>query len=193
MSNQFLDEEINHSQRFIKSGWAVIHANLKINISSKIIPSELWSNLKACIHLELELQEDEEKFFQLKKKGKTNLLLREKIINYSWFYVLGMYEVLRVVNSRREILGFDKKTEYLFHSKFLAIEKVRVPLAKIEIARKGHKAFAPWFSFPATDGFSFGWRFGDGTYVSRIKISKISKEMLQLIAGEGFVVKKTKF
>jgi hypothetical protein len=105
-------------------------------------------------------------------------------LTYSYLWVLGSYEILRSVDQRcskspppfvnAEIAAAVRATKYQF-------ERVRVPLAKFEAARKFAKSDGT-VAFPAIHAeHGISWRVSQDTYIARESLSQAFMETLRLL------------
>jgi hypothetical protein len=106
--------------------------------------------------------------------------LSEHATTMAYLWVLGAYEVIRMLDQRFRELGLHNMGLYVDSTRLKhAFERVRVPLAKLEPARR-HRKTDRYFAIPALiAGRGLGWSVADGVHVCRGDLSTQLLEFLE--------------
>lgn len=98
--------------------------------------------------------------------------ISEHATTMAYLWVLGAYEVIRMLDQRFRELGLHNMGLYAESTRLKhAFERVRVPLAKLEPARR-HRKTDRYFAMPALiAGRGLGWTVADGVYICRGDLS----------------------
>ena len=133
--------------------------------------------LQGLGRLDCQLMAEGERYRELsetEQNAADESVLLSSRITLSYLWILGVYELIRALDKRSseksEIFGEDLAIEIKNYKK--EIERLRMPLAKFEPAKK-HPADGP-IAYPGLDVASgdIAWRFQSGVFVSRTDFSQ---------------------
>lgn len=98
-------------------------------------------------------------------------------LTQSYLWVLGAYEIVRVLHERSRIAGIvrDRRLEGLYR----AFTRLRVPLAKFEPAGK-HKETDGHIAFPVLNSrYGLAWQVAEDKFIARGELSDSFLEYLE--------------
>lgn len=105
--------------------------------------------------------------------------ISEHATTMAYLWVLGAYEVIRMLDQRFRDDGLHHQGLYVGSTQLKhAFERVRVPLAKLQPARR-HRHTDWHFAAPALiTGHGLGWTVADGVHICR---SDLSTQLLEFL------------
>lgn len=120
---------------------------------------------------------------QRERESVENSLDLTDRFTYSYLWVLGAYEIVRSMDQRcrQTPSPVDDTAAKLIRDTKHALERVRVPLAKFEAARRFSDTDTT-VAFPALDPqHGIAWCVADGVFVTRKELSECFMSMLRAI------------
>ncbi len=141
-------------------------------------------------NLDAKLIVEDDRYLKLPKTSRDTIeesmnLTERFTLSYLW--VLGTYELVRTLTQRcREtgnLLGENLVQDVIKLKQ--DIERLRIPLAKMEPSRRHQKSDAP-IAYPAIHNeFGISWRVSQSTYIARREISDKFLSLLEQIRQNG--------
>lgn len=162
--------EINIEMVFTSWGLGLIDRKLRYDLD------QIVDRLEKCEH--------RGPGFLLEYPELSGKLLEFSTLSYLW--VLGMYEIVRAIDERvkkSEIIKEDKIIKEIHKTKIL-FERVRIPLAKYEPARRFEKtdlANIPML-FPERDK-GVAWLINENVVINRHQLADAYLNLLQLLSS----------
>jgi hypothetical protein len=102
---------------------------------------------------------------------------------FAVLWVFGTYELIRTLDQRLRAMGREDLVAELRESKLL-LERVRIPLAKVEPARRHEATDAPWPGMAVHRELGVGWRVAPDTLIPRDQLSVTVRRALSSVTAK---------
>ena len=166
-----------------KASW-----NRAINAVQSLELNIRWP-LLSLKRLDAELWERTPRLIRIREKesiSDADHLLLQRTVGDAFFWVLGAYEMVRTLDQRCKAKHAGTTRAAHFNDVKLQVERVRMPLAKLEPARR-HRSFDRSFaSAVLSRGKGYCWRVADGHDIPFTTLSdQVLSSLLAYRSPEG--------
>ena len=157
--------------------------NSSLKILSKLEPNAI-SIVQQLGRLDIKLIKMSKRHHPQSKSDNDILSEFDEYLTLSYLWVLGAYEISRIIHKRcmdnkslfpQDILDKAESTKHYF-------ERVRIPLAKLEKARR-FKHTDNRIAFPRNSRKGLGWEVSKKTFITRKELSNSLLKLLETMSN----------